>query len=249
MGGLAFSLRLRGSSFRIEGERAFLEDPEEMAHVRSCRLKRGERVQLLFDDGRRASCSVVSISRGSLELRIEGFEALDRPYPVLVLLALPSRSALEEAVRALTELGVKGIAIFRSERSSSSSTGEVRLERLKRISAEASKQSGNPYLPEILCLGSLEEALGLCLSPIACAAPSEGEVDVPPLGKVLRDRISRRVPVELIVGPEGGFSEGEISLLRSRGASFARLGRLTLRSPTAAVAASALALGMSEVLG
>ncbi len=246
---MGFSLRLRASSVRLEGDRAFLEDPCEVSHARACRLKVGERVQLLFEDGRRASCTVVSASRGSLELRIEGFETLKRPYPVLVLMALPSRSALEEAVRTLTELGVRAIGVFRSERSHSSSTGEVRLERLRRIAVEASKQSGNPYLPEVSFLGSLEEAVGLCLGPIACAAPSEGEGEVSPLGRLLAERISRGMPVELIVGPEGGFSGGEISLLRERGVPLARLGRLTLRSPTAAVAASALALGLSEVLG
>jgi 16S rRNA (uracil1498-N3)-methyltransferase len=44
-------------------------------------------------------------------------------------------------------------------------------------------------------------------------------------------------PVTLFIGPEGGFSERELQLARTSGASFERLGPRRLRAETAAIVA------------
>ena len=46
--------------------------------------------------------------------------------------------------------------------------------------------------------------------------------------------------VALIVGPEGGFSEGEVNALKSAGYEPVTLGKRILRAETAAVAAAAV---------
>jgi RsmE family RNA methyltransferase len=58
----------------------------------------------------------------------------------------------------------------------------------------------------------------------------EGEGDMP-------ERIT------LLVGPEGGFSAGELALARERGAAIARFGGHVMRIEVAAVVAAAMVLG------
>jgi 16S rRNA (uracil1498-N3)-methyltransferase len=48
--------------------------------------------------------------------------------------------------------------------------------------------------------------------------------------------------LSLVIGPEGGIAEDEISLARARGAVTVSLGGRNLRSETAAIAAVALAM-------
>jgi 16S rRNA (uracil1498-N3)-methyltransferase len=61
---------------------------------------------------------------------------------------------------------------------------------------------------------------------------------LPPLPRVLGDAAEAL----LLVGPEGGFSEAEVSRLGSLGARRASLGACVLRVETAALAAAAVAL-------
>lgn len=50
--------------------------------------------------------------------------------------------------------------------------------------------------------------------------------------------------ISIYVGPEGGFTEEEINLAKSNGATIASLGPLTLRGETAGIIASYLALNL-----
>ena len=58
---------------------------------------------------------------------------------------------------------------------------------------------------------------------------------------VLREE-KNNCPVNLFIGPEGGFSEAEIAVFKEHDFIFVSLGKTTLRSETAAVAASLFAV-------
>jgi RsmE family RNA methyltransferase len=50
------------------------------------------------------------------------------------------------------------------------------------------------------------------------------------------------LPITLAIGSERGWTEGEVELLEAHGFTVAGLGRRILKTETAAIAASALAL-------
>jgi len=101
------------------------------------------------------------------------------------------------------------------------------------IVREASEQSGRVTLPVIHEVMTLAGAVGKMHDRVKIAMhEADGAVKLP--------KIREMDHVAIFVGPEGGFSEPEITLLQGDGASVVRLGDLVMRAETAAVAGVAL---------
>ena len=58
--------------------------------------------------------------------------------------------------------------------------------------------------------------------------------------------ITKIFPINVIIGPEGGFSEDELGLMEQNGIIFFSLGKRRLRSETAAIASLVLLNTMGE---
>lgn len=128
----------------------------------------------------------------------------------------------EWAVQKLTELGVDAIWLLVADRSVVLWHGEReggRTERLQRIVREAAMQSRRSRLPEVRTGVHPADVVG---PAVALADPGGGAL-VPETSTVL-------------VGPEGGWTNGE----RSLGLPRVALGPTVLRAETAAVAAATL---------
>jgi 16S rRNA (uracil1498-N3)-methyltransferase len=113
-----------------------------------------------------------------------------------------------------------------------------RLERWRRVSLEALKQSGRRRLVEISAPLTLEQ---LCdvgardLDSILVFSERGGG----PLAGALGGA-GTVTSVAALIGPEGGWSDGELELLGARGAKMITLGPRVLRTETAAIAAITL---------
>jgi 16S rRNA (uracil1498-N3)-methyltransferase len=139
----------------------------------------------------------------------------------------------EQVVRAAVALGARHVSFVRTERSVVGA--ELRLERLKAVMLDAARQCGRGDLPTLGGLLGLDAALqasdglGLLLDPNA----EHSLVDT--LRTLAPDH-----PLALAVGPEGGFSEGEMQRLLVAGFQPVRLAPFVLRTELAAVAALAV---------
>jgi 16S rRNA (uracil1498-N3)-methyltransferase len=102
-----------------------------------------------------------------------------------------------------------------------------KLERLRRIAQEASKQSGRSLVPEV------REAIKLEDLHVAVAALVAHPYASLSLNEAPQNSGSH---LTLITGPEGGFSHEEIELLKERGVNPVRLGARILRAETAPIA-------------
>ena len=138
-----------------------------------------------------------------------------------------------------TELGVCRVAPVVTERTiarAAPARWPHRLERWRRVAKEAAKQSGRAIIPEIDPPRALAEWLVLPRPPGLVVCFWEGETNgldaVLPAGGVAR--------ASVIVGPEGGFSEGEVAQIRATGSLVAGLGPRILRADTAGPVALAL---------
>jgi 16S rRNA (uracil1498-N3)-methyltransferase len=179
-----------------------------------------------------------------LELRKHVLLARFEPATEARLLGLPDVTLVQcagkgdkvdEVVRAATALGASAIVIATSERSVVRGHASTeKLARLTAIALDAARQSGRGDLPELagplpladaLPKYAPEHALKLCLSPGAELG----------LGQALVRRGGR--PLVLLVGPEGGFSDGERTLAEQAGFESVRLGTLVLRTELAGSAA------------
>lgn len=143
---------------------------------------------------------------------------------VELLFAPLKRDATELVIRMGTELGVTRFRPVVTERTN---THRLNLERLSVIATEAAEQCERLDVPEILSPESLRTVL---------AAWAEDR----PLFAALERRPGEDAAVQaaaLLIGPEGGFSDTEVALLRRHAAVHAlSLGPLVLRAETAVCA-------------
>ena len=220
-----------GSELGLEGEQA-----RQLQKV--LRARPGDRVVLFDGSGAEAQGIITRLHRGLVTCRVDRLEVPCREPRIrlTVGLALLKPASFELAAQKLTELGVAQIAPLIAERSVANvreaDAWAGRGARLRRIVIEAAEQAERVTLPDVLEPLSLADFL-LRYKTIALV---ERSAVGPP-------RISDSgVDIALAVGPEGGWSPMEMTLIAERAADLASLGDLILRAETAAIAASAILL-------
>jgi 16S rRNA (uracil1498-N3)-methyltransferase len=209
---------------------------EEAKHLRQVlRADVGQRYEL--SDGERVFLAEIdSFRKGEATFRV--LEEIPQPpllLDITLCAALIKFDRFEWIVEKATELGVSRIVPVVATRSDFGLDKAVpkRLERWQRIALEAAKQChrvGPPQVEGAVKLGdALRDAVGLRLML------DEGETK--PLLALLPEEASRNRgdKVTLLVGPEGGWTDGERSQAREAGFVPASLGPLVLRAETAVV--------------
>lgn len=206
-------------------------------------MRNGDRIELFNGDGLNYSSSIVNTGRSRVTVNIDRSDpGAELPQPPLHLaLAIIKSDRFEWAVQKATELGVRRIIPMVTEYCVISlrvDREERRRQRWERIVIEASEQSGRCTVPEVTQVTSFADVIGDTSSnqPVLLW---EDE----PTSALTAMSFDTQRPLVILVGPEGGFSPAEIEAARGTGVSTATLGRLTLRSETAAVAAVAMLVG------
>ncbi len=204
-----------------------LEGPE-VKHLHVLRIKVGDEVTAFDGLGLEYRARILELSNFAaiLELLDKLENDFETPQPITLAIALLKGDKLADVVRAATELGVAHIQLLRTQFADVPDIGANKLERLRRIAEEASKQSRRSVVPQIL-------------EPMSLKGISEvqnGFVAHPGSSQTLLEKLHWNAPVWLASGPEGGFSDGEISLLTARGFTAISLGKRILRAETAPLA-------------
>ena len=160
------------------------------------------------------------------------------PFSINLYQCLPKGSRMDLIVRQATEMGVCRIVPLLSERTVKRFAGrdgfEKKVARWARITKEALQQSGVRIKPVIekpcslIALEKREQGCDLFFHPQKSTDTN--------LHQLLAD--PPRI-VNLLIGPEGGFSEMEIAYILGLGFSVVSLGETVLRVETAAVYAAA----------
>ena len=163
---------------------------------------------------------------------------------VTLFQGIPKSDKMDWIVQKATEIGVVRVVPVLMERCVSRPAEKEfakKLERWRKISREAGKQSGRCVLPEITNPVSLSGLFSLEL-PEACVVPWEEAEGFGPLA-FHRSRPSL-ASLGIMIGPEGGITPEEIELLKSHGFIPITLGRRILRTETAGLAAVAALFGL-----
>jgi 16S rRNA (uracil1498-N3)-methyltransferase len=153
---------------------------------------------------------------------------------IILLQALPEKERMELIIQKATELGVSAIIPFKSERSISLEEREIKQKKAHRwqeIAVKAVQQSRRAKVPQVERFQLFEEALEICegngLKIFLYEKRGEN------LKEVLKRCQAKKVYV--MVGPEGGFTEGEVMKAKNRGFIPVKLGQRILRTETAAI--------------
>ena len=222
------------------GQEVVTLDPEETLHLaRVLRLGVGAKVQICDGEGGNFAAQVATLEPRGATLRILGrLDAWgESPLPLVLGIGLAKGEAADAVVRQTTEMGVSRIFPFISERSERLTPERAarRRERWRRLARESIKSCQRSMLP-------------LIEPPRDFAAALDGPEEVKlifweeerggGLEPVLQ--LPRPQDVRVLIGPEGGFSNGEAALAREAGFRSLSLGPRLLKVATAALAAITL---------
>jgi 16S rRNA (uracil1498-N3)-methyltransferase len=218
-----------GAEVTVEGDEA-----HHAVAVR--RLRVGEQVVLTDGTGTSARGVVSSTGKRVFGVVVEDVARHARPAPeVVVVQAIPKGDRGELAVEVLTEVGVgrivpwaasRSVAVWKGERAAKS------LNRWRSTAREAAKQARRSWFPEVDEMASTAEVTGLVAgAALAVVLHEEATATLPTLDVPASGRIV------VVVGPEGGLTEDEVSAFASAGAVSVRLGTEVLRTSTAGLAA------------
>jgi len=152
---------------------------------------------------------------------------------VTIFFALAKSDKNEFVIQKATELGAKRVVLFQSKRSVvkfSNSDFAHKEARYMNIAKEASEQCHREYIPEIKYVDSIKGVKGYLedINLLAYELEAGKATDI-------ENEIAKHQSVSVIIGPEGGFDEGEVNFLKELGFKSISLGKRILRCETAAV--------------
>jgi 16S rRNA (uracil1498-N3)-methyltransferase len=214
---------------------SFCLDSREETHLfRILRARPGETVALLDGHGTVGTAVVGSDHR----LCLESKRTVPLPARRLHLyFAPPKKQKLDALLKQAVELGVFELVPMLCERSVVQPGENSVSGRWMDLLFEACKQSGNPFLPEVVAPMPFAAALARARETCGALVVGSNRTGLfPDLGTAS--------DAAFFVGPEGGFTDAETDAMFAVGAIPLRIGDWTLRVETAAVAG----LGVLNVL-
>ncbi len=238
-----------------------LDLPQEAAkHCQVLRLQPLEGLTLFDGRGGEYDAQIVEMGRQSVRVLVQTHRPIEREnkHHVHLIVGMPANERMDWLVEKATELGVQRITPVMSTRSVLRLSGERAVKKQLHwhgVALGACAQSGRNQIPLIdvpLSLASwCDHAAAKPLVQDESQDPSVGES--PPLKKLLSTRLLEpehdgmdiphdwRQPQRLQVmsGPEGGFTLEEELMLQGLGFEPCSLGPRVLRAETAALVALA----------
>lgn len=212
-----------------------LESTESHHLTHVMRQKTGDDVEVFDGKGAIGTGTVSEISRKNVSLHVKSIQNYENNHPkVIIAASIAKGQRFDWMISKCTELGVDHIATVLFERTVKRAKGEASASRLKKLIITAAKQSRRIFLPELSRADSLNNALTDLKSQypgVRLIFGHFGETAVPLFKMTALD-----VDVIAFVGPEGGFTESEIQILKEAGGIEAVLTKTVLRIETAAIA-------------
>lgn len=230
--------------------------PAQIVHqlYRVLHFRKGMKVTVLDNQGYEFLVALEQVTAKEATGKIiDAYEVIyEPPISINLFLCLSQREKFEWMLQKCTEVGAGHFFPVISERSLVRHTSNIdnKMERWRNIIREASEQSGRGRIPTLHSVLTFSDVFSLPAKDMLLKIiPWEKERDTnlhslltPQFNKVKNREQSNKPSIDVFIGPEGGFSDGEIQSARHAGFIPVSLGRRILRMETAAVVATALIL-------
>ena len=225
------------------GDTAVLEDSEAVHAVRARRLRVGDSVSVFDGVGRTAVARISDVIKRPLEVHLAvGAHQHWVPPAVRIHLtsALPKGDRQVTMLDMATQLGITDFTPMNFERSVSRARTNSQ-DRWRRVLIESCKQSQRPWLPVIHAPVDLDQWISHPTGGVVnLIAHKQGES----CSDIIKESLLGAKHIRLLVGPEGGLSEAELTRLDHTQSIMVSLGEGVLRVEAAAVALTALVGGL-----
>lgn len=214
---------------------------EDVKHIyKVLRLQDGDEISLNNCEGKEFIGEIIEINKKQVKVKIKDTVDTYNESPVEFYLfqGLPKSSKMDLIVQKATELGVKEITPILTDRVVvKGETGDFKkVDRWNKIALEACKQSKRSLIPvtntpiEFNSLMTKISEFDLVVVPYE----NENGYGIKKVIQSISETKALKVEkVAVIIGPEGGFEEEEISKLKTAGAYIVTLGPRILRTETA----------------
>ncbi len=218
----------------IKNDLIYIDDYNYKHMAKVMRYKNHDKVVCILPNHFTYLYEIIDIEKGVLKQVSKIDEDHELDVDVTLIYGLPKSDKFEFVLQKATELGVKRIVPFLSQRSiikTDSASFAKKEERYKKILKEASEQSYRQCIPELMPLIKIKE-LNKYLSDINLVAYEESSKQGEH-SQFYSALNSDYKTITIIVGPEGGFDQKEIDYMKSIGIKECSLGKRILRSETA----------------
>lgn len=215
----------------VDGSLSLEED--ELRHaVKTLRKRVGDEIWSTDGNGNRYKSRIRTISKSHAALEILHQEKEDQPSPQLHIgIALTKHaSRLEWFLEKATEIGVHHITPIITSRTEKKSFKKSRGDK---IIVAAMKQSLRAHLPQLTDVLSLKEFVekesnSSADKYVGCYNEENAQ---------LQDSLSKNKDTIILIGPEGDFTDSEITMITQANFTSINLGNHRLRTETAGIVA------------
>ena len=217
--------------------------------VKSLRLKPSNKIVLFNGDGYDYHGEVSDIDKKNVKIAVheKKLNTSEADIDISILQSVTSRDKLDFIFQKNTELGIKNFYLINTERVNfkiPQSKTENRIEHLKKVVISACEQSGRSKIPTvhetILGLNKLtnedDHSCKLILNPYTDYS----------LSNLRNNDLINKKSFQILIGPEGGFSEGEIKVAENAGFKSLSLGKRVLRTETASLSIASAILALTN---
>lgn len=214
----------------------FSAGEDESRHItRAARKKAGEKIEVFDGRGNKYSAEIDIRPDGIVSGRI--ISKLDSPVyrtRLTLCFAPVSKPAAETILEHATEAGVSAFQPMLTSRTQYDwfGTWQEKTARFRQILIAACKQSGRASLPELLSPQKFDDVLSEPGTSLVASPDAPAGFDALSAGLLGVESL------KVLIGPEGGFTKGEMEFAAVKKALFFSMGKYTLRAETAALAAS-----------
>ncbi|MCS7151960.1 MAG: 16S rRNA (uracil(1498)-N(3))-methyltransferase [Endomicrobia bacterium] len=223
------------------GTKSFVISSDEYHHiVKSFRAKESDIIRVFNGKGWVFEIKIVKIYKDKLEAEVVSENFVEKPsFEIVLCQSLIKIDKFELILEKVTEIGIgKIVPIITSRINVSVEKFFKKYERFRNILIESTKQSHRVYIPEIEPVKKIKEVFeknNANILNIVCWKNAEKKISD------FSQQIEKSNEIKIFIGPEGDFSEDEISFLsQQKDTVFVTLGKTILRSETAAIVSSAL---------
>ena len=227
---------------QLYNEEMYIEGVDARHISKVLRMQPGDKLQIVSDDGVSAMAEITAIASERVSVRcLEKLAESHEPRVRLVLAqGLAKGEKMDFIIQKAVEMGAYSVIPVAMEHSVVRLDGAKaakKVERWQKIAESAAKQSKRDIIPQVQPVQSMAEML------------ASGDCETKIIAYECEDRLSLKAALKaaeaaggikellLIIGPEGGISEGELELARQAGAVPVSLGRRILRAETAGLVA------------
>ncbi|MDF2691385.1 MAG: rsmE [Gammaproteobacteria bacterium] len=211
-------------------------DAEASNHLANVlRMREAEKLIVFNGEGDEYLCSVISAQKKSMTVLLESKQTVLRESPLFIHLAqaVAKGDKMDLIIQKAVELGANAITPILTERSNvklDSERFDKKMQHWQKVAISACEQCGRNVVPQVNAPLSLTKFI----------EHHEAELKLilhPGNGQNLSTLSTPIASLIIMIGPEGGFAEQEISLAQSRNYIKLNLGPRILRTETAPLAA------------